>query len=139
MQIRNVMSTQIVSIGPEESVAIAARLLLHYNIGILPICNAEHRLRGIITDRDIVLRCIAAGKNPTQTQVCQIMSTHIISVSPDCSTDNAAILMGREQVRRLPVCEDGKLVGLVSLSDLPLRNIEASTTLSYICQGVHRR
>ena len=85
MQVRDLMSSSVVSIAPDESVALAARLLSRHNIGSLPVCGADGRLRGIVTDRDIVLRCVAAEENPANTPVREIMSYNCAVVKSDRS------------------------------------------------------
>ena len=118
MKIRDVMTAPAIRIHPEEPVSVAARALEHYNIGALPVCGSDGQLRGLVTDRDIVTRCLAADRQPGKTQVGQIMTAGVLSVDPDTSTAEAARLMGARQIRRLPVVENGKLVGMVSLGDL---------------------
>ena len=121
MQLRDIMTKPVVRIHPEESVAVAARMLAHYNIGVLPVCGNDGRVCGLITDRDLVTRCLAAGRIPGTTMVQDVMTTRVISARSDMDTGAAAGLMGREQIRRLPVVENGKLCGMVSLGDLALR------------------
>ena len=118
MKIREVMSNRVVRINLEESVAVAARTLARYNIGALPVCGSDGRLRGVVTDRDLVTRCIAAGRLPASTPVRDVMTTNVISARPDMDAVAAAGLMGRKQIRRLPVLENGQLCGMVSLGDL---------------------
>ena len=118
MKVRDIMTAQVVRIHPEESVSVAARLLEHNNIGILPVCGSDGRLRGLVTDRDLVTRCLAAGRMPGSTPVREIMTTQVVSAKPDMDTGAAAHLMGRKQVRRLPVVENGRICGIVSLGDL---------------------
>ena len=118
MIVKEIMSPKPVTVTPEENTALAARLLSRYNIGALPVCTKEGRLRGMVTDRDIVLRCIAAGDEPTETKVSHIMTRKVITVDPTETVENAAALMAREQVRRLPVEEKGRIVGMVSLGDI---------------------
>ena len=117
MKIRELMTRPVIRIHPEESVAVAARTLARNNIGILPVCGSDGRLCGILTDRDIVTRCLAAGKAPQSTSVREIMSTRLYVGRPDMEVTVAAGLMGKEQIRRLPVMENGKLCGMVSLGD----------------------
>ena len=118
MKLREMMTNPVIRIHPEESVAVAARMLSHYNIGILPVCGNDGHLCGIVTDRDLVTRCIAAGRQPSMTPVREVMTTNVISVRPDMDAGLAAQMMGRQQIRRLPVVENGKLCGMVSLGDL---------------------
>ena len=121
MQVKEVMSRRIIAISPEETVAVAARLLSQHNIGALPVCSRDGRLRGMVTDRDIVVRCVAAGDDPERTRVAEIMTRRILAAEPEKSIGEAAKLMAREQVRRLPVQEHGRLVGMVTACDLARR------------------
>ena len=142
MQLREIMSKQVVRIHPEESVAVAARMLTRYNIGILPVCGNDGKLKGLVTDRDMVTRCLAAGKSPENTSVAEVMSRGIVAVRPDMDTSTAAALMGSRQVRRLPVMENGRLCGMVSRGDLALAKEgkgEAVEALSEISNGLSKR
>lgn len=140
MKVKDLMSSQIICISPDESAAAAARLLSRHNVGVLPVCDADRRVLGIVTDRDIVLRCVAADANPQRTMIRDFMTRRVVSLSPESSIEEASALMGREQIRRLPVCSDGKLVGLLSLGDLAQRDmLEASEALSDICANIIKR
>lgn len=121
MKLQDIMTRQVVKIAPEETVAVAARMLARYNIGSLPVCGADGTLKGLVTDRDLVTRCMAAGKAPEHTRVREVMTTGIVSASPDTDAETAAHLMGQRQIRRLPVVEQGHLQGIVSLGDLANR------------------
>ena len=118
MKLRELMTDSVIRISPEENVTVAARLLEHYNIGALPVCGGDGRLCGLVTDRDIVTRCLAAGKQPGETRVEDIMTHGVVSVRPDMEASQVAALMARRQIRRLPVVEDGQLCGMVTLGDL---------------------
>ena len=142
MKIRELMSKTVVRIHPEESVAVAARALAHYNIGILPVCGNDGRLCGLVTDRDIVTRCLASGRSPAVTPVREVMTTQILSARPDMDAAAAAGLMGRAQIRRLPVLENGRLCGMVSLGDLAQREetgMDAADALGEISSGLSKR
>ena len=120
---------------------MASRLLSRHNVGVLPVCSADKKLRGMVTDRDIVLRCVAAEEDPAQTQVKDIMTRHPASVSPSSDCRAAAQMMARHQVRRLPVVEEDKLVGIVSLCDLVHNSrleMEAAHALSEISENILR-
>ena len=141
MEIRDIMTRSVVSIDPAESVEVAARTMTQYNIGALPVC-ANGKLCGMLTDRDIVTRCLAANRKPGDTSVKQIMTQQVTSVRPDMETGVAAHLMGRLQIRRLPVVEDGKLCGMVSLGDMAVREetvIDASDALSDVSSNLSDR
>lgn len=120
MEIKDIMTQSVVSIDPSESVEVAARTMSRHNIGALPVCT-NGKLCGMLTDRDIVTRCLAANRQPANTQVRQVMTEQVTSVRPDMDTGAAAHLMGRLQIRRLPVVENGKLCGMVSLGDMAVR------------------
>lgn len=142
MKLKEIMSESVVRINPEESVAVAARTLARYNIGALPVCDSDGKLCGVVTDRDLVTRCIAAGRLPGTTKVRDVMTTNVISARPDLDTVAAAQLMGRQQIRRLPVVEDGRLCGMVSLGDLANREetaYDATDALTGISSNVSVR
>lgn len=142
MKLREIMSAPVVRIHPQENVTVAARMLEHYNIGAMPVCGSDGRLQGMITDRDIVTRCLAAGRNPAATKVEDIMTAGIVAVRPDMEISTAAALMGNRQVRRLPVMENGRLCGMVSLGDLSLKeesSIEAGDALTGISSHLSSR
>ena len=142
MKIREMMSAPVVSIHPEENVTVAARMLEHNNIGAMPVCGSDGRLRGMVTDRDIVTRCLAAGKSPHDTSVSEIMTGKVYVARPEMEVSLAAGLMGREQIRRLPVMENGKLCGMVTLGDLARKeesSVEAGDALTEICGQLSSR
>ena len=142
MKIRELMSDPVIRIHPEESVAVAARTLTRYNIGILPVCGNDGRVCGLVTDRDLVTRCIASGRSVSMTPVREVMTTQILSVRPDMDANAAALIMGRAQVRRLPVLDNGRLSGMVSLGDLAVTeqtSMDAADALEGISKGVCRR
>ena len=118
MQLSDIMTPAPITVEPAESVAVAARTLTHYNIGALPVCRPDGTLRGLVTDRDLVIRCLAAGKDPARTAVREVMTAAVICAEPTMDTAVAAHLMGARQIRRLPVVEKGRLCGMVSLGDL---------------------
>ena len=142
MQVKDYMTKDLVRIAPEESAAVAARLLARHNVGVLPVCSKEGRLRGVVTDRDIVLRCVAANEDASQVKVAEIMTRRVISVDSSVSLETAAGLMAREQVRRLPVADGGKLVGMVTLTDIakaPHGSGEAAAAFCEIASNISPR
>lgn len=142
MKVRDVMTNTVIRINPDESVSVAARTLEHYNIGVLPVCGYDGKVCGVVTDRDLVTRCLAAGRSPNATPVRDVMTQQVISVKPDMDTGAAAHLMGRRQIRRLPVMENGHLCGMISLGDLACREEsapDATDALSDISAGISGR
>ena len=118
MLVRDLMNPHVVTITPAESAALAARLLSRYDLGALPVCQNDGRLKGMVTDRDLVLRCLAPGENPERLPVGDIMTRSCAWVSPNADVREAASVMAAAQVRRLPVVEDRRVVGMDSLRDL---------------------
>lgn len=142
MKLREIMTEHVVRIHPEETVAVAARMLEHNNIGAMPVCGSDGRLYGMLTDRDIVTRCLASGKSPQTTRVREIMTGKIYVGRPDMEVSLAAGLMGKEQIRRLPVMENGRLCGMVSLCDLARKeesSMEAGDALTEISSNLSSR
>ena len=142
MKIYELMTDSVISIDPEESVAVAARALAHYNIGALPVCSESGELCGMVTDRDLVTRCIAPGKSAEETQVRDVMTGQVVAVAPDADASAAARLMAKQQVRRLPVVSDGKVCGMISLGDLAVKQCSgdgAAKALEGISRNVSER
>lgn len=142
MRVRDLMSKSVVTITPEESAALAARLLSRHELGSLPVCAADGTLVGIVTDRDIVTRCVAAGEEPGWVPVRDIMSPAPSVITPETPISDAARLMAQRQVRRLPVVEQGHVVGMLSLGDLARSrrtDTEAAAALSDISASLRRK
>ncbi len=141
MLVSELMNSNVISVSPDDSAALAARMLYRYNVGSLPVCREDGRLHGIVTDRDIVLRCVAAESDPETTPVKDIMTKSLVTVAPHDDVRQAAQLMATAQVRRLPVTDNGKLVGMVSLGDMATDHacdMEASRALADISENMRR-
>lgn len=142
MKVREVMTQNVIKVAPEESVEVAARLLTRHNIGIVPVCDHRNKVCGLVTDRDLVTRCMAANRNAGETKVADVMTMQVSSATPDMEVGVAAHLMGRLQVRRLPVVENGRLCGMVSLGDIACREesvMDAADALSDISAQLSER
>jgi CBS domain-containing protein len=124
--IRDAMTKDPRSIGVSATVVEAARLMREEHVGSLPITDDE-QLVGVITDRDITTRVVAEAANLELTSVGDVYSRDLISVEPDKDLEEALQLMARHQVRRLPVVEHGKLVGIVAQADIALTENETKT------------
>jgi CBS domain-containing protein len=111
------MTRNIVSVGRNTPLQEAAQLMKSHDIGSIPVVDGD-RIAGIITDRDIVLRGIAENNEVSGMTCGDIMSADIVAGSPDMDVHEAAEIMAKKQIRRLPVVENGKLVGMVALGDL---------------------
>jgi CBS domain-containing protein len=112
------MSKDVTVIREEETMREAAERLAQDDIGVLPICDSNKQIKGVLTDRDIVVHVIARGKDPASTTARDLEQGEIITLRPDDSVDHALELMAQHQVRRLPVVEDGRVVGMVSQADV---------------------
>lgn len=115
--VREVMTPDPVTIGSQASLTQAAQVMRDYNIGDV-IVSDETVLLGILTDRDIVIRAVATGSDNNATTVGQVCSRDIVAIGPDEDVDRAISLMRGQSVRRLPVVEDERLVGMVCLGDI---------------------
>ena len=124
--VRDAMTADPRSIGQSASVVEAARLMREEHIGSLPITDDE-QLVGMITDRDITTRVVAEGAVPETMSVGDVYSRDLISVEPNNDLEEALQLMARHQVRRLPVVENGRLVGGVAQADIALKENEKRT------------
>jgi CBS domain-containing protein len=126
--VRDAMTEDPRSIGASASVVEAARLMREGHIGSLPVTEDE-RLVGMITDRDITTRVVAESADPETTSVGDVYSRDLISVEPDHDLEEALELMSRHQIRRLPVVENGRLVGVVAQADIALKDNERTGEL----------
>jgi CBS domain-containing protein len=117
---RDVMSTDVTCVGENETVLDAARKLKELDVGALPICGEDDRLKGMLTDRDIVVKVLAEGKDPSQTRAGELGQGDgkTATIGADDSIDDALHTMAEHKVRRLPVIDGRRLVGVVSQADL---------------------
>lgn len=134
--VRDIMTTDVETCSLLDTVEEVAVKMKEENVGVIPIVDND-KLAGVVTDRDIVLRCIAENY-PTSAKVEEIMSDErLITVSADTTTNEAARIMAKHQIRRLPVVENGKLEGIVALGDLAVRDLtdsQAKEALSEISE-----
>ena len=126
--VRDAMTEDPRSIGASASVVEAARLMRERHIGALPVTEDE-QLVGMITDRDIATRVVAENAVPEATSVGEVYSRDLITVEPSNELEEALQLMARHQVRRLPVVENGRLVGMVAQADIALKESERTREL----------
>jgi CBS domain-containing protein len=116
-KVKELMTPNPTVVKPEDTASQAATLMKQEDCGSLPVVS-NGKLVGIVTDRDIVIRAVAAGKDPKTTPVSAVMSADPATLSPDASDDDAERLMSERQVRRLPVVDNGKLVGIIVTAQL---------------------
>lgn len=133
MRVKDLMSTIVTCVRPETSIEQVAKQMKQENIGSIPVCNDRGEALGIITDRDIVVRSVSNLKE--QKTVKDIMTKNLISAEPNMDTHEAALLMAKYQVRRLPVLENKKIIGMLAMADIARKPVyvdEAGDALSAI-------
>lgn len=112
------MTAGAACVGERESLVDAARKMRDLDVGALPICGEDQRLKGMLTDRDIVVRCIADGGDPATATAGQLAKGKPVTIGADDSIEEAMRTMAEHQVRRLPVIDGHKLVGIIAQADI---------------------
>ncbi len=134
MKISEIMTKSVISLSVDDTLQHAAQLMREHNIGSIPV-NSKDKVVGIVTDRDIILRCVAEGKDLKMQKVRDIMTSNPVVANENINVDDAARIMSERQIRRLPIVGNSGLVGMVSLGDFAVEaNLreEASEALSEI-------
>lgn len=117
MKVKDIMTTDVTYVNPTTNIVETAQLMQKHNVGSIPVCD-NTGVVGIVTDRDIVVRNIAVGKNPQQTPVSDIMTCGVTTVAPEMDINEVTKMMSSTQIRRVPVVENKKIVGIVALGDI---------------------
>jgi len=121
MKVRDVMTRSTVEVGPAESCQQAAKLMRDHDVGILLVTTEGHMIQGVITDRDLAVRCMALGGDPAAQEIASYMDGHPTTVDAEMELDRAVEVMRNTGLRRLPVTERGKkATGMLSLDDVAL-------------------
>ncbi|SHF29124.1 CBS domain-containing protein [Streptoalloteichus hindustanus] len=117
---RDIMTPDCQCVGEQQTLVDAARMMRDLDVGALPICGTDDRLKGMLTDRDIVVRCVAEGADASNTTVGQLAQGEgdLVWVEVDASVDEVMQTMSDNQIRRVPVLENKRLVGIVSQADV---------------------
>ncbi|MED4959504.1 CBS domain-containing protein [Paenibacillus macerans] len=137
-KVADIMTDEVVTVTVRDNIYEVAVKMKEHDTGFIPVVEGD-KLLGVITDRDLVIRCMAE-KRPNSTAVDEIMTRGIKTASREMSVDEAAELMAEQQIRRLPVTEGDRLIGIVSIGDLAVHNIfadNAGEALSEISERVH--
>ena len=124
--VSEVMTANPRTIDPDDYVVEAARAMRDTDAGDVLVVDDDGHLTGIVTDRDVVVRALADGRDPNETRVSDVCTTDVRTVTPDQGVDDAIHLMREHDIRRIPVVEDGRPVGIVSLGDLAVARDERS-------------
>ena len=130
MQVKDVMTKDIVIADTNDTLIDVAKLMAHHNIGCIPVTENGEKVLGIITDRDIVVEMAEHSYDPYNTLATAVMSNNVYFVRPDVDVKFAFDLMKKQQVRRLPVMENGKILGMISLGDLAVSAHNQKTEIS---------
>jgi CBS domain-containing protein len=141
MHIRDVMTPNPRTVTPDDSIQRAARIMRDEDTGAVPVVD-NGRTVGMLTDRDIVVRAVADGGSQLDRPVRDILTSAMVTATPEMSTREAAELMSEHQIRRLPVLEGERLVGIVSLGDIAVKegkDSRSGDTLQSISEGVKER
>jgi CBS domain-containing protein len=118
MDIGSVMTREVTVVRPDSSVQEAAQVMQRLNVGSVPVCTGR-KLLGMLTDRDITVRAVAAGRDPRQTRAEEVMTPDVVYAYEDQSVEEVADMMSAHQIRRMPIISRNKeLVGIVALGDL---------------------
>ena len=117
---RDIMTSDPECIGENDTLVDAAKLMERLDVGALPICGEDQRLKGMVTDRDIVVKCIAKGGDPAQTVAGSLGEGKPVTIGADDDIRDALTTMEKNQVRRLPVIDGHDLVGIISQADIAL-------------------
>lgn len=115
------MSREVKYVNVQDNITNAAKIMKDLNVGCVPVCEGQRPV-GMVTDRDIVIRNLAQGKDSRNASVADAMSNRVVYGTPDMDVHEAAALMSKYQIRRLPVVENGKIVGIVAIGDLAVQN-----------------
>ena len=137
-KVREIMTIEVKAAEPDTSIEELAGMMRDEDVGAIPVLK-DGTLLGIVTDRDIVVRCIAEGNEPSEMTAENIISENLETIDPDADVQEAARLMGERQIRRLPVVEEGRLLGMISLGDIAVKHEDervGGETLENISAGV---
>jgi len=137
VKVKQIMTTDVSTVTPSDTITKAASIMKQLNVGSVPVLDGN-RVVGIVTDRDITLRGVAKSSDPN-LKISEVMTTDVKYATPDMDVHAVADLMAENQVRRLPVIDNDKLVGIVAIGDLAVENIfenEAGEALHNISMGV---
>ena len=145
MKVKDCMCSDVCCVNPDTKLNEVAKLMCDNHVGCIPVCDENDCICGVVTDRDMVLRCIACEKDVKETPVSDIMSCNVCSCLEDDEMTNAEDKMVKNQIRRIPVCDDNKKgVGILTLGDLAQNNkmlgeLEVCSTISGICDCKNKK
>lgn len=130
--VRSVMRPAPEMLGTERSAADAAELMERDEVGVVPVRDERGELVGLVTDRDLVLRVLARRRDPVEVTLGEVATVDVVTVSPDVDVSEARDLMVEHQVRRIPVVEEGRLVGILALGDIALVDVSRDVERQHV-------
>lgn len=137
MKVKDCMSNTVCNCTPQTTIQDVARNMSNNHVGCLPVCDSNSNVVGIITDRDIVLRGVACGKDITTTPISEIMTTKVCCCNENDEVYQAEKLMSDMQIKRIPVTENSKIVGIITLGNLvnnvKIPSSDVTKTMENIC------
>ncbi|MBR3152120.1 MAG: CBS domain-containing protein [Clostridia bacterium] len=136
MKVKDCMSHEVYFVTEETPIKVVAKIMADNHIGSIPVCTDKKELLGFVTDRDIVLRAVSNGLDINTTTVSDIMSTKILRTTPDSSIEDAQEVMSTNQIRRLPVMENNKVVGILTMGDLAQNDEIGSHTVGQVVENI---
>ncbi len=141
MKVKDCMCNEVCCVKPETKISEVAKIMSQNHIGCIPVCDNNNSLCGIVTDRDIILRCVACEKDVNSSPVSDIMSTNVQYCAENDAINKAQDIMSQNKVRRLPVCDSqNNVVGILTIGDLAQNDIKVGkenvcNTISNICNS----
>jgi len=118
MIVKEVMNRNVKTVRPEDTVKFAAQIMNEYHIGALVAVSGTGEVVGIVTERDILINVVATGKSGDEVKISEIMTPNIVTITPDKTLEEAADIMTENKIKKLPVVHEGRLVGIITASDL---------------------
>lgn len=139
MKVKECMCKEVESINPNTSIKECAKIMSDNHIGCVPVCNEQKKVVGIITDRDLLLRAVACDKDINTTKASDIMTCNVYCCSSDTDVKEAENIMSTEKIRRIPIVDNNKIVGILTLGDISqasdINKNDVCTTLKDICSN----
>lgn len=138
MKVKDCMCNEVYCVSPKTTVSECAKIMEKKHIGCIPVCNNNNEILGLVTDRDLLLRAIATNKDINKTSVSDVMTSKVCCCEAESELYQAEKLMCEQQIRRIPVLEDGKVIGILTLGDLArnheINNGGVGATFQSICK-----
>lgn len=136
MKVKECMCNNVLYCKPETTINDVAKQMNQNHIGCMPVCDNNNNLVGLVTDRDIILRAVACDKNTVTTPVSEIMTTKIYSCDSNAELSEATKLMSDMQIKRVPVLDNGKVIGIITLGDLANNEEVSGKTVNQILENI---